>query len=87
MVCYILLQVNCSANSLLNLANKKGKPFDFKLGKGEVIEGWEIGVAGMAVGGERRITIPPHLAYGKKGVPGIPPNSKLIFDVKLLGIK
>ena len=87
MVCYILLQVNCSANSLLNSANKKGKPFDFKLGKGEVIEGWEIGVAGMAVGGERRITIPPHLAYGKKGVPGIPPNSKLIFDVKVLGIK
>lgn len=41
----------------------------------------------MAVGGERRITIPPHLAYGKKGVPGIPPNSKLIFDVKVLGIK
>ena len=70
-----------------SIANKKGKPFDFKLGKGEVIEGWEIGVAGMAVGGERRITIPPHLAYGKKGVPGIPPNSKLIFDVKVLGIK
>ncbi|KAL1996044.1 hypothetical protein VTN49DRAFT_579 [Thermomyces lanuginosus] len=68
-------------------ANKKGKPFTFKLGKGEVIKGWDIGVAGMAAGGERRITIPPHLAYGKKALPGIPPNSKLIFDVKLLEIK
>ncbi|GAB1195120.1 peptidylprolyl isomerase fpr4 [Aspergillus pseudonomiae] len=68
-------------------ANKKGKPFSFKLGKGEVIKGWDIGVAGMAVGGERRISIPPHLAYGKKALPGIPGNSKLIFDVKLLEIK
>ncbi|PYH37444.1 kinase-like protein [Aspergillus neoniger CBS 115656] len=61
-------------------ANKKGKPFTFKLGKGEVIKGWDIGVAGMAVGGERRISIPPHLAYGKRALPGIPANSKLIFD-------
>ncbi|KAL2012018.1 hypothetical protein VTN00DRAFT_4736 [Thermoascus crustaceus] len=68
-------------------ANKKGKPFTFKLGKGEVIKGWDIGIAGMAAGGERRITIPPHLAYGKKALPGIPANSKLIFDVKLLEIK
>lgn len=68
-------------------SNKKGKPFTFKLGKGEVIKGWDIGIAGMAPGGERRITIPPHLAYGKKALPGIPANSKLIFDVKLLEIK
>lgn len=68
-------------------ANKKGKPFSFKLGKGEVIKGWDIGVAGMAVGAERRISIPPHLAYGKKALPGIPGNSKLVFDVKLLEIK
>ncbi|KAE8356497.1 hypothetical protein BDV28DRAFT_127084 [Aspergillus coremiiformis] len=68
-------------------ANKKGKPFSFKLGKGEVIKGWDIGIAGMAVGAERRISIPPHLAYGKKALPGIPANSKLIFDVKLLEIK
>ncbi|PWY78190.1 kinase-like protein [Aspergillus heteromorphus CBS 117.55] len=61
-------------------SNKKGKPFTFKLGKGEVIKGWDIGVAGMAVGGERRISIPPHLAYGKRALPGIPGNSKLIFD-------
>lgn len=68
-------------------SNKKGKPFTFKLGKGEVIKGWDIGVAGMSVGGERRISIPPALAYGKKALPGIPANSKLIFDVKLLEIK
>lgn len=68
-------------------SNKKGKPFSFKLGKGEVIKGWDIGVAGMAPGGERRITIPANLAYGKKALPGIPANSKLIFDVKLLDIK
>lgn len=68
-------------------SNKKGKPFTFKLGKGEVIKGWDIGVAGMAPGGERRITIPPNLAYGKKALPGIPANSKLIFDIKLLEIK
>ncbi|EEH47631.1 uncharacterized protein PADG_03715 [Paracoccidioides brasiliensis Pb18] len=68
-------------------ANKKGPPFSFKLGSGEVIKGWDIGIPGMAVGGERRVTIPAHLAYGKKALPGIPANSKLIFDVKLLDIK
>lgn len=68
-------------------ANKKGKPFSFKVGKNEVIKGWDIGVVGMAIGGERRLTIPANLAYGKSGVPGIPPNSQLTFDVKLLEIK
>ncbi|KAK1780591.1 hypothetical protein QBC45DRAFT_105178 [Copromyces sp. CBS 386.78] len=68
-------------------SNKKGAPFSFKLGKGEVIKGWDIGVAGMAVGGERRLTIPAHHAYGSRALPGIPPNSTLIFDVKLLEIK
>ncbi|KAI5292848.1 peptidylprolyl isomerase fpr4 [Ascosphaera acerosa] len=68
-------------------SNKSGKPFSFKLGSGEVIKGWDIGVPGMAVGGERRITIPAHLAYGKRGVPGIPPNATLKFDIKLISIK
>jgi FK506-binding nuclear protein len=68
-------------------ANKSGKPFTFKLGTGEVIKGWDIGIAGMSVGGERRITIPAHLAYGSKAQPGIPGNSTLTFDVKLLEIK
>ncbi|KAJ8108428.1 hypothetical protein ONZ43_g6429 [Nemania bipapillata] len=68
-------------------SNKKGKPFSFKAGSGEVIKGWDIGVQGMSVGGERRLTIPAHLAYGSKAQPGIPGNSQLIFDIKLLGIK
>lgn len=66
--------------------NKKGKPFSFKLGAGEVIKGWEIGVQGLQAGGERRITVPAHHAYGSKRVGDIPPNSALIFDIKLLDI-
>lgn len=68
-------------------SNKKGKPFSFKLGAGEVIKGWDIGVAGISVGGERRITIPAHLAYGSQKIPGIPPNSTLVFDIKCVEIK
>ncbi len=76
------------ANTQTSTANKKGKPFNFKLGAGEVIKGWDIGVMGMAVGGERRLTIPANLAYGSKGAPPkIPPNSKLTFDLKVLGVK
>jgi len=68
-------------------SNKKGKPFSFVLGKGEVIKGWDIGVAGMQAGGERRLTIPAGLAYGSQKQTGIPANSTLVFDVKLLEIK
>ncbi|KAM6502457.1 hypothetical protein JOM56_002434 [Amanita muscaria] len=67
--------------------NVKGGPFSFRLGKGEVIKGWDEGIVGMRVGGERKLTIPPAMAYGKKGTDGIPPNSTLIFEVKLLEIK
>lgn len=68
-------------------SNKKGKPFSFKLGMGEVIKGWDLGVAGISVGGERRLIIPAHHGYGKKGAPpDIPPNSKLIFDIKCLSV-
>lgn len=64
-----------------------GKPFYFKLGKGEVIKGWDEGVKGMRVGAERRLTCPPKLAYGNQKIPGIPANSTLVFDVKLVEIK
>ena len=67
-------------------ANKKGPPFTFTLGGGEVIKGWDSGIPGMSVGGERRVTVPAKLAYGNKGTGGIPPNSQLTFDVKLLNI-
>lgn len=66
----------------------RGKPFEFPLGAGRVIKGWDQGVAGMKVGGKRRLTIPSHLAYGPRSVGDglIPPNSALVFDVELLGV-
>jgi FKBP-type peptidyl-prolyl cis-trans isomerase len=65
-----------------------GTPFDFRIGNGEVIKGWEEGVAGMRVGGKRQLRIPPALGYGADGYPPvIPANATLIFDVQLLGVQ
>lgn len=63
------------------------KPFTFRLGAGEVIRGWDVGISGMKVGGRRRLTIPPQMAYGKSGSPPvIPPNATLVFEVDLLSV-
>jgi peptidylprolyl isomerase len=80
--------VSWSTGAQFDASWDRGKTFSFKLGKGQVIAGWDQGVAGMRVGGRRRITIPPALAYGKRGAPpAIAPDETLVFVVDLLAVR
>ena len=67
----------------------RGQPFEFKIGAGQVIQGWDEGVLSMKIGGKRKLTIPPEMAYGDRDVGNglIPANSTLVFEVELLGLK
>jgi FKBP-type peptidyl-prolyl cis-trans isomerase len=75
--------------SVFDTSKKPGRtPFEFELGKGRVIKGWDQGLVGLKVGGRRKLTVPPDLGYGDRGMPPvIPPRSVLVFDVELLDVK
>ena len=80
--------VSWSSGEQFDASWDRGDTFKFKLGKGQVIQGWDQGVAGTRVGGRRRITIPPMLAYGKRGAGGvIGPDETLVFVVDLVGVR
>jgi FKBP-type peptidyl-prolyl cis-trans isomerase FkpA len=77
-----------TSGSKFDSSRDRGQPFEFSLGAGMVIKGWDQGVAGMKVGGLRKLTIPPELGYGARGFPPvIPANSTLIFEVELIAVK
>ena len=77
-----------SNGQVFDSSYKRNAPFETEIGVGRVIEGWDKGLLGMKIGGKRKLTIPPNLGYGEKGVPNvIPPNANLLFELELIDIK
>lgn len=74
------------SGTVFDSSRSRNQPFSFRVGAGQVIAGWDRGVPGMRIGGRRRLTIPPSLAYGSQGSGAIPPNSTLIFEIELLSV-